>query len=107
MNDFLIIYLFFIYLLIRHETTKQYFFVTKIPISTFIKNIFYKQIKIKTISAPLGSTLITTTHVINNCAYIPGKKRVNRSGLVTTITFLCARAVHISYKSRTLTRILF
>ena len=46
------------------------FFVTKISISMFIENIFYKKIKI--ISAPLGS-ITTTTYVIKICAYIPEK----------------------------------
>ena len=35
--------------------------MTKISISMFIETIVYKQIKIKSISAPLGSTLTTTT----------------------------------------------
>ena len=58
----------------------------------FIETIVYKQIKIKFSFAPLGSTLTTTTYVINICVFIPEKKRVDRSGLVTTITFLCERA---------------
>ena len=73
----------------------------------FIQTIVYKQIKIKSISAPLGSTLTTKTYVINICAFIPEKKRVDRSGLITTITFLCARAQRILPKFRTLTRFLF
>ena len=83
------------------------FFVTKTSISMFIKNIFYTQIKRKTTSAPLGSTLTTTNYVINICAYIPEKKHVDRSGSVTTITFLCARALRILPKFQTLTRFLF
>ena len=73
----------------------------------FIETIVYKQIEIKSISAPLGSTLTTTTHVINFCAFIPEKKRVDRSGLVTTITFLCARVQRLPPKFRILTRFLF
>ena len=67
------------------------FSITEISISMFIETIVYKQIKIKSLSAPLGSTLTTTTYVINIYAFIPEKKRVDQSGLVTTITFLCAR----------------
>ena len=48
--------------------------ITKISISMFIETIVHKQIKIKSISAPLGSTLTTTTYVINICAFIPEKK---------------------------------
>ena len=47
--------------------------VTKISISMFIETIFYKQIKMKSISAPLGSTLTTATYEINICAFIPEK----------------------------------
>ena len=83
------------------------FFVTKISILMFIGNIFYKQIKIKAISAPLGSILTTITYVINICAYFSEKKRVDRSSLITTITFLCVCALRISPKSRTLTCFLF
>ena len=64
------------------------FVITKILISMSIETIVYKQIKIKSISAPLGSTLTTTTYVINIYAFIPGIKPVDRSGLVTTIKFL-------------------
>ena len=39
----------------------------------FIETIFYKQIKMKSISAPLGSTLTTATYEINICAFIPEK----------------------------------
>ena len=49
------------------------FSITKISISMFIETIVYKQIKIKSISAPLGSTLTTTTYVINICPFIPEK----------------------------------
>ena len=73
----------------------------------FIETIVYKQIKIKYTSAPLGSTLTTTIYAINIRAFIPEKKRVDRSGLVTTITFLYARAQRIPPTFRTLTRILF
>ena len=58
----------------------------------FIETIVYKQIEIKSISAPLGSILTTTTYVMNICAFIPEKKRVDRSGLVTNNIFVCARA---------------
>ena len=51
------------------------FSITKISISMFIETIVYKQIKIKSFSVLLGSTLTTTTYVINICAFIPGKKR--------------------------------
>ena len=75
----------------------------------FIETIFYKQIKIKSISASLGSTLTTTTYEINICAFIPEKKkkRLYQSGLVTTKTFLCAHAQRIPPKFRTLTHYLF
>ena len=68
------------------------FFITKISISMFIETIFYEHIKIKSISAPLGSTLTLTTYVINICAFISETNCVGRSGLVTTIIFLCTRA---------------
>ena len=71
----------------------------------FTENILYKQIIIKTILAPLESTLTTANYVKNICASIPKNKRVYQSGSVTRITFLCARALHISLKSCTLTRI--
>ena len=84
------------------------FSITKISISMFIETIVHKQIKIKSISAPLGPTLTTTTYVISICAFIlENKKRVDRSGLVTTITFLCVRAQRIPPKFRILTRFLF
>ena len=73
----------------------------------FIETIVYKQIKIKSTSAPLGSTLTTTTYVIKICAFIPEKKRVDRSGLVTTIAFFCARAQRMPPKFCTSTRFLF
>ena len=44
---------------------------------------------------------------MNIYAFIPEKKRVDRSGLVTTSTYLCVRAQRIPLKFRTLTRILF
>ena len=83
------------------------FSITKISTSMFIETIIYKQIKINSISAPLESTLATKTYVIKICALIPEKKGVDRSGLVTTIKFLCAHAQRIPPKFRTLTRFLF
>ena len=71
------------------------FSITKISISMFIETIVCKQLKIKSIFALLGSTLTTTTYVISICEIIPEKKRVDRSGLVTTIKFLCARARNV------------
>ena len=73
----------------------------------FIGTIVYKQIKIKSTSAPQGFTLTITTYVINICAFIPEKKRVDRSSLVTTITFLWARVQRLPLKFRILTRFLF
>ena len=52
------------------------FSITINLISMFIETIVYKKIKMKSISAPLGSTLMTTTYVISICAFIPGKKNV-------------------------------
>ena len=65
----------------------------------FIKNIFYKQIKIKTISALLGSIVTTTTiYVINIYAYIPGKKACRSKWLShNNNIFVCARAMYIAY----------
>ena len=52
------------------------FSISRISIWIFIEKIVYKQIKIKSISALLGSRLTTTTYVINICAFIPKKKNV-------------------------------
>ena len=49
------------------------FSITKISVSMFIEAIVHKQLKIKSISAPRGSALTTTTYVINICAFIPKK----------------------------------
>ena len=74
----------------------------------FIETIVHKQIKIKSISTPLGSTLTTTTYVINVCVFIlEKKKRLDRSCLVTAIKFVCVRAQRLPLKFRTLTRFLF
>ena len=51
------------------------FSITKISISMFIETIAYEQIKIQSISAPLGSTLTTTTYVIN-IYVLPARKLV-------------------------------
>ena len=57
------------------------FSITKISISMFIETVVSKQIKIKSISAPLGSTLTTITYVINICAFIPERKNRLSSAL--------------------------
>ena len=73
------------------------FFITKISISMFIENTFYKRIKIKTISTPLGSTLTTTTYVIKICAYISEKKACRPKWFShNNNIFVCARTTYIA-----------
>ena len=78
------------------------FSITKISISMFNQTLVYKQIKMKSISAPLESISTTTTYVMKICAFIHEKKRVDQSGLVTTITFLRARARNVYHLSSAL-----
>ena len=68
------------------------FSITKISILMFIKTIVHKQIKIKSISAPLGSTLTTTTYSTNICAFILEKKTCRSNWFSHNITFLCAHS---------------